>query len=75
MLAVTSRLAQTERASGLPMVEVVFEDTGQGISEENVSKVFEPFFTTADPGQGTGLGLYVCYQIVRQLQLCKLSES
>ncbi len=66
MLAVTSRLAQTESASGLPMVEVVFEDNGQGISEENVSKVFEPFFTTADPGQGTGLGLYVCYQIVRQ---------
>lgn len=66
MLAVTSRLAKTESASGLPMVEVVFEDTGLGISEENVSKVFEPFFTTAEPGQGTGLGLYVCYQIVRQ---------
>ncbi|MCH7745339.1 MAG: GAF domain-containing protein, partial [Chloroflexi bacterium] len=66
LLAVTSRLAQAKSAGGLPMVEVVFEDTGQGISEENISKVFEPFFTTADPGQGTGLGMYVCYQIVKQ---------
>jgi two-component system, cell cycle sensor histidine kinase and response regulator CckA len=41
-------------------------DTGCGISPENMSRVLEPFFTTKDVGQGTGLGLATVYGIVRQ---------
>ena len=45
---------------------VEFQDTGKGISRENIAKVFDPFFTTDEPGRGTGLGLYVSYQIIKQ---------
>ena len=47
-------------------VQVVIEDTGKGISPENLPHIFEPFFTTKLPGQGTGLGLSVCHQIIKQ---------
>jgi len=41
------------------------EDTGIGISSENISKTFMPFFTTKDVGEGTGLGLSVVYGIIQ----------
>lgn len=45
------------------MVRIEFKDTGEGISEENLKKLFVPFFTTKE--KGTGLGLSVCYGIIR----------
>lgn len=41
-------------------------DTGCGISKENMTRILEPFFTTKDVGQGTGLGLATVYGIIRQ---------
>ena len=40
------------------------KDNGTGIAPENMSKIYEPFFTTKEVGQGTGLGLAVCYGII-----------
>ena len=46
-------------------VEVRISDTGVGIPPENLSKIFNPFFTTKDIGKGTGLGLSISDGIIR----------
>ncbi|HXH13278.1 MAG TPA: ATP-binding protein [Alphaproteobacteria bacterium] len=46
-------------------VAVRIRDTGQGIPEEHISKIFDLFFTTKDAGQGTGIGLAICSQIIQ----------
>ncbi len=45
----------------------IVRDTGQGIPKENLNKIFEPFFSTKSPGEGTGLGLFVTRSIVEKL--------
>jgi two-component system NtrC family sensor kinase len=45
-------------------VAIEFEDDGIGIPAENVEKIFQPFFTTRSESEGTGLGLFVCRDIV-----------
>ena len=45
-------------------IKVTVADSGQGIPEEQISRIFEPFYSTKEPGRGTGLGLSVCHQIV-----------
>lgn len=58
------RITTTEAASD-EFVQVVISDTGTGIDQDNMSKIFDPFFSTKDRGQGTGLGLYICYSIIK----------
>jgi len=50
------------RTNGISSLEIYFKDNGIGISEENLKKIREPFFTTK--AKGTGLGLAVCQKIV-----------
>lgn len=47
-------------------VRIVIQDNGPGISPENLRKIFDPFFTTKQVGQGTGLGLSLCYGIIKE---------
>ncbi len=49
----------------VPMVEISIIDTGCGIPEKNMKRIFDPFFTSKEVGKGTGLGLSVSHGIVR----------
>lgn len=46
-------------------IRMSFRDTGHGIAPELIDRIFEPYFTTRGPGQGTGLGLAVVHGIVK----------
>ena len=58
--------AQTERTLDGSRVMLAFEDTGTGVAPEHEDQVFSPFFTTKEPGRGTGMGLAVSQSIVRE---------
>jgi signal transduction histidine kinase/DNA-binding response OmpR family regulator len=47
-------------------ITIEFADSGDGISEANMEKIWEPFFTTKAEGKGTGLGLAICRRIVEE---------
>jgi signal transduction histidine kinase len=49
-----------------PRVEMIFQDTGCGMAPEVLENIFEPFYTTKEPGKGTGLGLSISHRIVSQ---------
>jgi signal transduction histidine kinase len=55
-----------QRRGGDLLVRVT--DTGDGISPEDLDRIFDPFYTKALPGKGTGLGLSICHAIVDQHQ-------
>ena len=57
-----TEISVTLTQGGVKQLKVT--DNGAGISPENSKKVFTPFFTTKPAGQGTGLGLSVCYGII-----------
>ncbi|MFH1878514.1 MAG: ATP-binding protein, partial [Candidatus Omnitrophota bacterium] len=58
-IKITSRAAEGK-------VYIDISDTGVGISKANITQVFNPFFTTKIPSEGTGLGLFIVKQIVER---------
>lgn len=60
-------LTVTTREEGGRLV-LSFADTGMGIAEENLPRIFDPFYTSKDVGQGSGLGLAVTYALVQRMQ-------
>lgn len=60
-IVVTTRLV-----SDPDRILVDVADNGSGLKDEDLTRVFDPFFTTREVGQGTGLGLSVCYGIIRE---------
>jgi signal transduction histidine kinase len=47
-------------------ISIAIDDTGRGIPEEDINKIFEPFYTTKAVGKGTGLGLSVSHSLVKE---------
>jgi signal transduction histidine kinase len=52
--------------NGRKYVRVEFHDKGIGIPEENLEKIFNPFYTSKEQGQGTGLGLSISFNIIQE---------
>jgi len=52
-------------AAAVPMAEISITDTGCGIPEKHLKRIFDPFFTSKEVGKGTGLGLSVSHGIVQ----------
>jgi PAS domain S-box-containing protein len=60
------RLRTQRKADRTVLIE--FSDTGVGIAAQHLNSIFNPFFTTKEPGQGTGLGLSVVHSIIKRYQ-------
>jgi PAS domain S-box-containing protein len=77
-LLTNARDAMSERGGAMKITLRVFvdqqhlhitsEDTGGGIAQNALSRIFEPFYTTKEMGKGTGLGLSVGYGIIRDMK-------
>ena len=54
---------------------IAISDTGEGMSPDTLQRIFDPFFSTKEVGQGTGLGLYIVYGIIEKHQGTIRAES
>lgn len=57
----------TEVISDSSCLKITYSDNGAGISHDHLENIFDPFYTTKDPGKGTGLGLSVCFMIIESM--------
>jgi PAS domain S-box-containing protein len=68
-VVVENQALQAGNSAGIPAgryVRITVSDTGSGIASDQLEKVMEPFFTTKEPGKGSGLGLSMVYGFAKQ---------
>ncbi|MCD4781830.1 MAG: response regulator [Candidatus Omnitrophica bacterium] len=63
-LKITAKKAEDKKTEGKEYVKIEVSDTGCGIAQEDLDKVFEAFFTTKQDKKSVGLGLFISYQII-----------
>ena len=56
-------------------IEIIVADNAGGIKDDIISKIFDPYFTTKHKSQGTGIGLYICKDIIEKRHNGKLSAK
>ncbi len=63
------RTSNADSVDGSPssLLQIRFADSGDGIEPEMLQNIFDPFYTTKEPGKGTGLGLSVSYMIIESM--------
>jgi two-component system, NtrC family, sensor kinase len=64
-VSVSTRHILSTRGEGRGEVEICVTDNGNGIPQQIIDKIFQPFFTTKPTGSGTGLGLSLSYDIIK----------
>ncbi len=64
-IKIESSNCQSEDASGCHL-QIIVADNGPGIPADELNNIFDPFYTTKEPGKGTGLGLSVCFMIMEE---------
>lgn len=52
------------------MAQIIISDSGEGIAPEALKRVFEPFYTSREPGHGMGLGLFIVQEIIKEHDGC-----
>ncbi len=63
-ILISSELSLPEVSGDHPLLKLTFADNGPGMAEEVLANMFDPFYTTKEPGKGTGLGLSVSFMII-----------
>ncbi|MDY6903165.1 MAG: ATP-binding protein [Thermodesulfobacteriota bacterium] len=65
-----TRLSEPEArfSNGADWLDIAIKDNGPGIADKDMDSIFDPFYTTKEPGKGTGLGLSVCFMIIEGLE-------
>ena len=58
------------QANGSRFIEIIVEDNGPGIPADVLPHIFDPFYTTREPGKGMGLGLYIIQEIIQEHNGC-----
>jgi signal transduction histidine kinase/CheY-like chemotaxis protein len=61
------RIKAKVNGEATPLYVIEISDNGCGMEEKIISKIFDPFYTTKPPDIGTGLGLYVCYNLIEKM--------
>jgi len=61
--------------AGAQAIEIVIADSGPGIPPEILERIFDPFFTTKAVGHGSGLGLFVAFEIIEEHEGCLIASN